>query len=66
MKMIIFPLLGTWSRRAIRRKYGKFGNPYDYRPRITLVKYLSKKLGMTEAEVVDQIAAERAYLIKDL
>ena len=64
MKLVIFPLLCTRSRRAIRRTKGKFGHVYSYTPRADLVIRLSTKLGMTREDVLDQIQKEREYIIK--
>lgn len=64
MDLIIYPLLGTPSRRAISRKRGKFGRPYQYRPRANLVLRLCDQLGWTENQVYRQIDKEREYLTR--
>ena len=43
---------------------GRFGQPYEYRPRFNLVERLSEELGITPAQVLDLIEAEREFLIK--
>ena len=40
----------------------RFGKPYYYRPRITLLQRLSRELNMGIEQVLDQIQRERAYL----
>lgn len=64
MELIIYPRLSTRSRRAISRNKGRYGRPYQYRPRITLIDRLAEELGWTYEQVIDQIYAEREYLLK--
>lgn len=63
MKIIIYPLLGTTSRRAMVRENGKWGKPYVYRPRGDLLDRLSIDTGMPKDSVLRQIERERQYLI---
>jgi hypothetical protein len=63
MDMIIYPLLGTTSRRAMVREKSRFGQPYNYRPRGTLLDRLSTEIGMPKDDVLRQIARERQHLI---
>lgn len=58
--------LATNSRRAILRTKKQWGKPYQYRPKIPLVKRLAKKYGMTHGEVIDQLKAERKQLLATL
>ncbi|ELS04920.1 hypothetical protein Xen7305DRAFT_00046560 [Xenococcus sp. PCC 7305] len=64
MKLIIYPLLSTCSKRAIRKVKKKWGHPNYYEPRITLVKRLSATLGWSEDKVRQQISEERYFLIE--
>lgn len=64
MNLLIYPRLGTPSRRAMKKIKGRFGQPYEYRPRFNLVERLSEELGITPAQVLDLIEAEREFLIK--
>ncbi|MEG4147888.1 hypothetical protein [Microcoleus sp. Pol12B5] len=63
MNIVIYPLLGTTSRRAMLREKSSFDRPYTYRPRGNLLIRLSKELGMPVEEVTRQIARERQHLL---
>ncbi|MEM7063810.1 MAG: hypothetical protein AAF572_11680 [Cyanobacteria bacterium P01_B01_bin.77] len=63
MVTIAYARLSTRSRRAMVRTTTKYGQPYHYRPRITLIQRLQKELGMSYEQVLDQIEKERRYLI---
>jgi hypothetical protein len=63
MDIIIYPLLGTCSRRAMVREKCRFGRPYVYRPRGNLLDRLSAETGMTKNAVLRQIARDRQHLI---
>ncbi len=47
----------------LRRK-GRWGRPYQYRPRRKLVLRLAYMNNMTEEQVLKQLAAEREELLK--
>lgn len=64
MNLIIYPMLGTTSQRAMVRAASRFGRPYAYRPRGTLLNRLSKETGLSVEEVNSQIQRERRYLLK--
>jgi hypothetical protein len=63
MELLIYPLLSTRSRRAISRARGKYGRPYDYRPRIDLINNLAADLRMSQDQVLDQIKRERDFIL---
>jgi hypothetical protein len=63
MNLVIYPLLGTTSRRAMVREKSRFGRPYVYSPRGNLLDRLSAETGMTKNAVLRQIARERQQLI---
>jgi len=63
MDLVIYPLLGTTSRRAMIREKSRFGRPYVYRPRGNLLDRLSAETGMSKEAVSQQIARERQQLI---
>jgi hypothetical protein len=63
MNLVIYPLLGTTSRRAMVREKSRFGRPYVYRPRGNLLDRLSAETGMSKNAVLRQIARERKQLI---
>jgi hypothetical protein len=46
MDIVIYPLLGTTSRRAMLKEKSRFGRSYTYRPRGNLLIRLSKETGM--------------------
>ena len=64
MDLTIYNLLNTRSKRAMRRIRKKWGHPYQYNPRNTLIQRLCSELNMTESQVREQIAKEREYLTK--
>ena len=66
MKVIIFPRLGTDSKRAFLRTRWKFGRTYEYSPKMQLLTRLRKETGMTNEQLLDQIAKERGFLLKFL
>ena len=68
MNLILYSKLGTDSKKALSRKTGKWGNPYLYRPRGSLLERLAKETGMSVSQVRSQLEKEREYLItqKDL
>ena len=63
MNIVIYPLLGTTSRKAMVREKSRFGRPYVYRPRGNLLDRLSAETGMSKDVVLRQIARERQQLI---
>lgn len=66
MNLILFPLLCTRSRRAIRRNIkGSYGKPYVYNPRGDLIENLANKTGMSKERVYEQLMRERRYLISN-
>jgi hypothetical protein len=64
MELKLYPLLCTRSRRAILRTKKKWGGRYHYSPRIELIINLSRKTGLTQDEIRDQLSKEREWLIK--
>lgn len=63
LNLELFPLLSTRSRRAICRVRTKGGRPYDYRPRITLIRRLAHETGMSEYEVMEKLREERKRIL---
>lgn len=64
MDLIIYPRLSTCSKRAILKERKKWGHIYVYVPKKTLIDRLRSELGWSEQQVLDQIWAEREWLIK--
>lgn len=66
MNLILYPKLGTRSRRALirtnRRGFKKAGT-YSYSPKGTLLERLSRETGMTIDQVYSQLQKEREYLL---
>lgn len=65
MKLIIYPLLNTRSKRAICRVNKKYGHQYIYNPKYILLSRLSQQLNMSIEEVREQIQKEREFIIKN-
>ncbi|MBE9068865.1 hypothetical protein IQ260_19660 [Leptolyngbya cf. ectocarpi LEGE 11479] len=63
MVLIAYARMSTRSRRAMTRATTRYGRPYQYRPRITLVRRLATELNMSLEDVLDQIQKERHYLL---
>lgn len=59
----LYYLLGTCSRRAIKKTKTSFGNEYRYRPRGDVLKRLSEQTGKSVEEVYNQLQRERQYLL---
>lgn len=57
-------LLSTRSRRAIAKTKGRFGQPYHYSPRGTLLNRLSRELGMNREQVYGLLMQERDHILK--
>jgi hypothetical protein len=66
MDLILYPRLGTRSRRALvrRNKRGyKKPDTHVYRPKGTLLLRLARETGMSVDKVASQLQKERAYLL---
>jgi len=64
MEVKLYYLLSTRSKRAMVRERKKWGHPYQYRPRGTLLERLSQETGMSIDQVYTQLMRERAYMIR--
>lgn len=64
MEIRLFHQLSTRSKRAMLRRRGRFGRVYQYRPRRKLILRLAYENGMTESQVLKQLAIERKELLK--
>lgn len=63
MVLIAYSRMGTTSKRAMARAKTRHGRPYSYRPRITLVRRLSRELGLSNEAVLDRIYQEREFIL---
>jgi hypothetical protein len=63
MNLILYSKLGTDSKKALTRKSGRWGKPYNYRPRGHLLERLARETGLTLNQVRSQLEKEREYLI---
>lgn len=67
MDLILYPRLGTRSRRALlrtNRRGFKKAEEHVYRPKGTLLVRLAREFGMNVGQVATQLQKERAYLLK--
>lgn len=64
MELKLYHHLSTRSKRALLKTKGRFGNPYFYQPRGTLLQRLSQEFGMSLSEVANQLKKERSYLLE--
>jgi hypothetical protein len=60
MNLVLYPKLGTFSRRVLLRRTHQ---PNVYTPRRHLLARLSKETGMTMGQVWVQLEKEREYLL---
>lgn len=65
MELKLYHRLSTRSKRALLKTKGRFGNPYFYQPRGTLLQRLGQETGMSLSEVADQLKKERRYLLEE-
>lgn len=63
MNLLFFDTLSTCSKRALLRRRGRYGNPYQYRPQRRLVLRLAYEFRMTETQVLEQLVKERNYFL---
>lgn len=56
--------LCTCSRRAIRRRTKRFGQPYHYRPRGTLLARLAQENDITLEQAYRELMELRASLVE--
>jgi len=63
MNLTLYPKLSTRSKKALTRKNARWGKPYIYRPRGSLLERLARETGMTINQVRSQLEKERQYLI---
>jgi hypothetical protein len=63
MSLTLYPRLSTRSKKALTRKTGHWGKPYNYRPRGILLQRLARETGLTIKQVWTQLEKEREYLI---
>jgi hypothetical protein len=66
MILELYYKMSTCSRRAIRRKTGRFNKSYIYRPRTHLISRLSEETGLSRTEVYNKLMDEREYILKNL
>jgi hypothetical protein len=63
MNLILYPKLGTDSKKALTKKNSRWGKPYNYKPRGRLLERLARETGLTIYQVRSQLEREREYLI---
>jgi len=66
VNLILYPKLGTRSKRALRRtdrRGFKKAGTHSYSPKGTLLVRLARETGMPISEVYSQLQKERAYLL---
>lgn len=66
MKLIVYPLLNTRSKRAMTRYKKNYGQRYYYNPRKQLIDRLVKQLKLPAIKIYTLIARERKYLLREL
>lgn len=65
MELLLYHRLSTRSKRALLKPKGRYGNPYFYQPRGTLLLRLGQETGMSVSEVANQLRKERRYLLEE-
>lgn len=66
MKLIVYPLLNTRSKRAMTRYKKNYGHHYYYNPKKQLIDRLVKQLKLPAIKIYTLIAKERKYLLREL
>jgi hypothetical protein len=64
MDLICYFLLGTKSRRLMKKRSSRWGQKYHYQPREQLVKRLAFELKTTESYIREQLAKERLFILQ--
>ncbi len=60
----LYPKLCTCSKRAMNRSTKRYGKPYYYRPRGTLLQRLSEETGLSVEQCYVQLQKERDFLLR--
>ena len=63
-QVYLWQKLGTTSRRAMLKTKKRYGQPYIYNPRPTLLVRLSLETGLTVDETYNQLLKERQIMLK--
>ena len=66
MELLLYPKLGTRSRRALTRhtrQSHRGSQLHNYSPKGTLLQRLARETGMTIEQVYSQLQKEREYLL---
>lgn len=70
MEFVIYPRLGTFSKRLMKRRNyrlgSKRGQTYHYEPRRELIDRLAQELTMNPRDVRRQIFKERLHLLREI
>ncbi|MBW4514173.1 MAG: hypothetical protein KME11_03100 [Timaviella obliquedivisa GSE-PSE-MK23-08B] len=61
----LWTLLGTNTRRAIKRRRSRFGRSYTYNPRGDLLQRLSEETGQSREQVYQQLLDIRQDLLRN-
>lgn len=51
------------TRLCMKRTKSRYGNPYVYKPRLDLIRNVSREFGWAESKVRSEIERERRFLI---
>ncbi|SMH55163.1 hypothetical protein SAMN06272755_2922 [Picosynechococcus sp. OG1] len=62
--LVLYPLLGTNSKRALQRVRRRGYKPYHYRPRARLLYRLAEEMDWTIDRVYNQLLKERSILLR--
>ena len=66
MKLVLYPKLGTPSKRAFRRLRTRQGWFYQYQPRVDLVARLQFETGLSKEEIYERFEEERDQILRTL
>jgi hypothetical protein len=63
MSFLLYPQLGTQSRRCMKRRTKRGGHPYAYNPKGNLLERLARDNGMSKEQARDKLLQERKELL---
>lgn len=63
MRITIYHLLSTCSKKSFLKTKTRWGHPKQYNPRGDLLERLSRELNISKEEVLERILEERKYML---
>lgn len=64
MNLVLYPQLGTQSRRCMKRRKKTGGHPYTYNPKGNLLERLARDNNMSIEEARNKLLQERKEILE--